>query len=129
MAGQASIAGQSRMAHFNSEAILGTSASFQDLFSWETAKHTSHLLTSDGGAPPADLTIDAPIPTAALNARKFVYTDPEYGLMRQSLADAIDAVPFAGLLYAKLPSALKARWSTEANRTSLFKVIFGLVIL
>lgn len=127
MAGQAFIAGQYALAHFSSHAILGDSPGLQDIVTWESAKHSTHILTSDGGAPPADLVIDAPAPTATLNVRKFTYTDPEYATMRQDLSNAIDAIPFANFLYGKIPAALKARWSTEANRSRIFNTIFGLV--
>jgi pimeloyl-ACP methyl ester carboxylesterase len=126
MAGQAFIAGQYRLAHFSSTNLLPAGATLLDIYQWELTKHTSHVLTSDGGAPPADVTIDDPLPTSnGLNNRSFVYTDAEYTQMRRALAAALGATPGLGNSYRTLPTALGARWSTEVDRPRLFNLIFS----
>jgi pimeloyl-ACP methyl ester carboxylesterase len=126
MAGQAFIAGQYRLAHFSSTNFLPAGATLLDIYHWELAKHTSHILTSDGGPPPADVVIDPPLPTSdGLNSRSFVYLDPEYTQMRQALAAAINSTPGIPAQYRSLPTALGARFSTEADRPRLFKLIFS----
>ena len=83
-------------------------------------------MTSDGGPPPADVVIDPPLPTSdGLNSRTFVYLDPEYTQMRQALAAAINSTPGIPAQYRSLPTALGARFSTEADRPRLFKLIFN----
>jgi pimeloyl-ACP methyl ester carboxylesterase len=129
MAGQVFIAGQYRLAHFSSANLLPAGASLLDIYQWELAKHTSHVLTSDGGPPPADVTIDAPRPTLELNSRLFVFTDPEFSDMRQALPAALSGTPGLGKQYRSLPAALSARFSTEANRGRIFKLILGAFIL
>ena len=129
MAGQAFIAGQYDLVHYDSQSLLGSPPTLTGVLSWELAKHTTPMLTSAaGGAVPADETIDVPVPTSGgLNSRLFVYSDPRYTAMRQALAEAIQMTPIVAKLWGSLPTALGARWSTEANRPRLFRVIFGFV--
>jgi pimeloyl-ACP methyl ester carboxylesterase len=125
MAGQVFIAGEYRLAHFSSTSLLPPGASLLDIYDWELAKHTTHVLTSDGGAPPADISIDAQLPTASLNSQTFVYTDEEFAQIRQALSAALSATPGIAKQYRALPAALGARSSTEASRGRIFKLLFA----
>ena len=126
MAGQAFIAGQYRLAHFSSTDLLPSGATLLDIYDWELAKHTTHILSSDGSAPPADVTIDSPLSTSdGLNSRSFVYSDAEFNDMRQDLAAALRATPGVPAQYRSLPAALASRATTEAARPRIFKLIFS----
>lgn len=129
MAGQAFISGEYRLVHFDSQRLLGSPPTLTGMLAWELAKHTTPMLTSAaGGTVPPDLIIDNPVSTSSgLNSRTFVYADPEYSLARQSLSAAIQSTPILPKYWRTIPMALGARWSTEADRPRLFKVLFGFV--
>ena len=128
MAGQAYIYGQYFLASFNSETDLELPL-LSGIAQWELAKHTSRVLTAaDGGTLPADVQIDPnPHPTSDLNSRVFVYSDPEYSDMLSTFRTALYALKPFGLLYLNIPTALTARWRTEANRSQIINVLFGQV--
>jgi pimeloyl-ACP methyl ester carboxylesterase len=125
MAGQSFITGTYRMAHFSSQDLILPLVSSIGLCA--VKKHTAHVLTSVGAAVPSGVTIDLPQPTSNLNQRSFVYTDPEYGSMLQTLSLALAARPTALIprAYDRIPVILQARWSTEANRSKVFKLLLG----